>query len=573
MEVDKAEHHYETIFNVVKAAVASTHLPTLGLAVLAFLIMIVLKRLNRNAPNVLVAVVVTTLISWGTGFQRNRTIELDRIESAEVTGKIEEYNENLREKAKNDSLRVEINARYKAAVKAHGAHSVTTLKLEHNLALVNLKLKEINEYIRFLRSELRGFRFTGVTGSDGGLTLFLKGEIPREMKRGGRTWRLKVSNRPLNENALIIIGGGVVVGEIPRGLPELSVPKLNLAIMLELLPMAVVISLLGFMEAISIAKAMAAKTGQRLDPNQELIGQGLANIVGSFGRSYPVSGSFSRSAVNIQAGAVTGMSSVFSSLVVVMTLLFFTPLLYYLPQSVLAAIIMMAVIGLVNVKGFVHAFQAQRYDGVIAVISFVFTLAFAPHLDRGIMIGVVLSLGTYLFRSMKPDMAILSRYVDGTFRDADRRKLHKCAHIAVVRFNDSLFFANVNYLEEKILQLVSSMPKLKHIHLVGNAINELDASGEEMLAMLVTRLREAGYDVSVSGLNESVLDVMKRTHLYEKLGEDHIFGNVQIAVRRLYDRTHQDTDEVKCPLLEVCMKGLPIEDEYRGIATSRGGED
>ncbi len=148
--------------------------------------------------------------------------------------------------------------------------------------------------------------------------------------------------------------------------------------MLHLLPYAAIISLLGFMEAISIAKAMAAKTGQRLDPNQELIGQGLANMLGSLGQSYPTSGSFSRSAVNIQSGAVSGLSSVFTSLTVVVVLFLFTPLLYHLPQSVLAAIIMMAVIGLINVHGFVHAWEAQWYDGLISVITFVCTLGLRP---------------------------------------------------------------------------------------------------------------------------------------------------------------------------------------------------
>ena len=129
----------------------------------------------------------------------------------------------------------------------------------------------------------------------------------------------------------------------------MSIPKMDLKIVLQLLPIAAIISLLGFMEAVSIAKAMAAKTGQRLDPNQELIGQGLANMLGALGQSFPVSGSFSRSAVNIQSGAVTGLSSVFTSVSVGIVLLFFTPLLYHLPQSVLAAVIMMAVIGLLNV--------------------------------------------------------------------------------------------------------------------------------------------------------------------------------------------------------------------------------
>ena len=209
-----------------------------------------------------------------------------------------------------------------------------------------------------------------------------------------------------------------MVGEVPKGLPSFSLPKIDLKVMGTLFSYAAIISLLGFMEAISIAKAMAGKTGQRLDPNQELIGQGLANILGAIGKSYPTSGSFSRSAVNLQAGAVTGLSSVFTGITVVITLFFFTPLLYHLPQSVLAAVIMMAVIGLLNVSGFVHAYQAQWYDGAISIISFFATLAFAPHLDKGIMVGVVLSLCVFLYKSMRPKLASLSRHADEALRCA-----------------------------------------------------------------------------------------------------------------------------------------------------------
>ena len=321
--------------------------------------------------------------------------------------------------------------------------------------------------------------------------------------------------------------------------------------------MAIIISLLGFMEAISIAKAMAAKTGQRLDPNQELIGQGLANIVGSAAQSYAVSGSFSRSAVNIQAGARTGLSSVFSSGVVAITLLFFTPLLYHLPQAVLAAIIMMAVFGLINVRGFIHAWKAQWYDGIIGIITFVCTLIFAPHLDRGIMIGVALALLLYLLRVMKPQIAILSMHPDGTFRASRRHNLARCRHIAVIRYNGSIFFTNVNYLEEKITQQIESMPELRHILIVGNGINELDASGEDMVSLLVDRIRESGYDISFSGLNDQVLDAMKRTYLYEKIGEDHLYRNATRAIESIHERAHLNSNEDICPLKEVVKMDNP----------------
>ena len=272
-----------------------------------------------------------------------------------------------------------------------------------------------------------------------------------------------------------------MVGVIPKGLPSLTIPKINFKILLHLFPFAAIISLLGFMEAISIAKAMAAKTGQRLDPNQELIGQGLANILGAVGKSYPVSGSFSRSAVNLQSGALSGLSSVITSLMVVVVLLFFTPLLYHLPQSVLAAVIMMAVIGLVNVTGFIHAWRAQWYDGVIAIISFVLTLAFAPHLEKGIEIGVVLSLLVFLYKSMRPKIATLSRCDDASLRDCVALGLKQCEYMAMVRFDGPLFFANASYLEDQITEIMLGKKNLKHIIIVSNGINDMDAFGRRGL--------------------------------------------------------------------------------------------
>lgn len=556
---EKAEHHYQTVYNVIKAAMHSTHLPTLGLAVLAFAIMYVLRKINRNIPNVLVAVLVTTIISWATGYEHNIEIKIDSFMDQVVTKEIESYNslttniEDLLQK------RVELSNQLSNELKKAGKHSIPELDLEHEVGILNLNMEQFSLKKAHLRRSLQDYKFS-ITESNPPKA-YLKDLLPEGVKVDKRTWHLKVGNGRLKPDALTIIGGGSVVGSIPRGLPGISVPEFNLRIFLQLFSMAIVISLLGFMEAISIAKAMAVRTGQRLDPNQELIGQGLANIAGSFVSSYPVSGSFSRSAVNIQAGAVTGISNVISSGVVLVILLFFTPLLYHLPQAALAAIIMMAVIGLLNVQGFIHAWQAQRYDGVIAIITFVTTLAFAPHLDKGIMIGLVLSLGHFLLRNTKPDIALLSKYYDGTYRNAERRNMRQCRHIAVVRFSSSLFFANVSYLEDQILDLENRMPDLKHVHIVGNGINELDASGEEVLSTLIGRLRKAGYDVSFSGLNDHVLDVMHRTHLFEKIGENHIFGNVTQALLSFFDKTHTQTEEDRCPLVDVIGIGLPVAPE------------
>jgi SulP family sulfate permease len=287
--------------------------------------------------------------------------------------------------------------------KARKSHDeIGVLDAEHNVDVANLNISHLQAEVHRYREQIRAILLRRCSPGRWILTFYPKDKIPAGMESDGRTWRIKVGNEPLDTGNLKMMGGGAVVGAIPKGLPSLSIPPINIGVMLHLLPFAAIISLLGFMEAISIAKAMAGKTGQRLDPNQELIGQGLGNICGAIGKSYPTSGSFSRSAVNLQARAVSGLSSVFTSLAVVIVLLFFTPLLYHLPQAVLAAVIMMAVIGLLNVSGFIHAWKAKWYDGAISIISFVSTMVFAPHLDKGIMIGVALSLMFFFTRACAP---------------------------------------------------------------------------------------------------------------------------------------------------------------------------
>ncbi len=192
--------------------------------------------------------------------------------------------------------------------------------------------------------------------------------------------------------------GGEIVGKIPEGLPSFSIPNFNTTILGEIIISAMVIALIGFMEAISIAKAMAIKTKQHIDPNQELIGQGFANIIGSFTQAYPASGSFSRSAVNLNTGAKTGMSSVYTAVIIMITLLFLTPLLYHLPKAVLAAVIMMAVFGLINFTAIKHIWKISKLDGIIAIVTFIATISSAPHLEKGILLGVGLSIILYFYR-------------------------------------------------------------------------------------------------------------------------------------------------------------------------------
>ncbi len=548
--VDNAHHHYETIWRVIQAAFRYTHWPTLLMGALAFAIMYGLKRISPRIPNVLVAVAVTTILSWATGFGYNVHVDLSTIHSSRARDAVLSFNKVVTALPLFAEKRSQTGKMLEESKKAGDQEAI--LDAKHHLDLIAMKIENLKFDTHIFREEIREFLFKGIEREDGSLIFYLPDEIPADAKDDGRTWRIKVKNSPLDTGKLLMIGGGAVVGHIPKGLPAFSIPPLNFGIMLHLLPFAAIISLLGFMEAISIAKAMAAKTGQRLDPNQELIGQGLANILGSFGKSYAVSGSFSRSAVNLQAGAVSGLSSVFTTLMVVIVLMFFTPLLYHLPQSVLAAVIMMAVIGLVNVSGFIHSWKAQWYDGVIAIISFILTLAFAPHLEKGIEVGVVLSLLVFLYKSMRPKVASLSRREDMALREAGEFGLKECEYMALVRFDGPLFFANASYLEDQLTELMRTKPRLKHIVIVSNGINDMDASGEETLSLLVDRVRSAGTDISLSGVNESVMRVLQRTHFLEKIGEDHLYPTMENAISANYTQTHSEALEKECPLLTCC---------------------
>ncbi|MBF0508689.1 MAG: response regulator [Deltaproteobacteria bacterium] len=548
VSVDGAEHHYETITRVVKAAMQFTHWPTFIMGVFAFGIMYGLKRLNPKIPNVLVAVVITTVISWAISFQHNYKATVADL-PAPVTQMITDFNGTLNTIAQLGEKKAALTPRMIEAEKKYGHTSLEVLHLQHEASLITFQMEDAKAREGKQRAGLRSLLFYGIPGSDGKKMQFvIQDKTSPPAQHDGRTWRLQMGNKIIKDNEISLSGGGSVVGTVPQGLPSFGVPHIDMTAVIQFLPFAAIIALLGFMEAISIAKAMAAKTGQRLDPNQELIGQGLANILGSISKSYPASGSFSRSAVNLQAGACTGMSSVFTSITAIITLMLLTPLLYHLPQSVLAAVIMMAVIGLINVSGFVHAWHAQWYDGAISVITFIVTLIFAPHLDKGIMVGVILSLGVFLYKSMRPKVANLALHPDLSLRDAKHYGLRECRHIAVVRFDSPLFFANSSYLEDQITERMLNMPKLKHILIVANGINDMDASGEETLSLLVDRIRSAGYGISFSGVKENVLQAMERTHLYDKIGAENIYPLQAMALEAIHAEAHENSDERDCPL-------------------------
>ena len=325
--------------------------------------------------------------------------------------------------------------------------------------------------------------------------------------------------------------GGAVVGLVPSGLPGFKVPEVEFSQIVNLLVSASIIALLGFVEAISVAKAISSETRQRLSANQELVGQGLSNIVGSVFQAYPVSGSFSRSAVNFSAGAKTGFSSIVTGVLVAITLLFLTPLLHHLPQATLAAVIVVAVVNLIKIEPIKHAWKVHRHDGFIAVVVFFTTLFFAPHLEKGIMIGVLLSLGLFLYRTMSPQFVEVARHEDGTLRSAELFNLKTSDTVSVFRYDGDLYFANAGYLEGKILNAVAEKPKLKALILDFESVDLIDSTGEETIARIAESMEAADIELYIARAKKALRDAFKRSGLMEKIGEDRFFRERTQAAR------------------------------------------
>ena len=533
ISMGRSEHFLQDVGGALQL-IGETHWPTLWMGLAAFVIMYGMKRFTPKLPNVLFAVTLTTLASWGIGFEHNGIGQVNHIMDAEVKnlahdfsqveGKIEELNRKLGAKSA-EFKRLQTDPQGTGARSESRQHSAA---LNYEIELLKLELKDLEGEYRQSARSLRKFIFERIPATaTQAAQLYLTGAVPQGEKSDGYRWRIK----KVTKGELKLVGGGEVVGNIPSGLPELALPRLRWSDFSMLFSSALVIALVAFMEAISIAKAMAAKTKQRIDPNQELLGQGLANVVGSLSHAFPVSGSFSRSAVNLNAGARTGLSSVFASVVVLLTLLFLTPLLYHLPQAVLAAVIIMAVSGLVNFAALKHAWLVHKHDGIAAGVTFVATLAFAPHLDNGILLGAAVAIVLFLYRTMKPRVARLGRHDDGTLRDVKvYPEMPTSEHVIPVRFDGQLYFANVAYFEDAVLEAVTAKPNARYVLVVGNGINNLDASGEDAIKALHERLRDNGITLVFSGLKKQVLDVMQRTGLFDKIGQERIFAHEDMAL-------------------------------------------
>jgi SulP family sulfate permease len=541
----RSEHFINDIWAVL-LQVGDSHIPTLIMGLSAFAFMMVLRRKFPKLPGVLIAVVLSTLVSYAIGFEKNAKGTVEQITDPTLRGLVQQTSEINSRAAELAKQSVAKAGALKAAQKTHGEQSAQAAAHGYQLEMIRIDAAKAEEESAKIRKQLRRVRVVRQIDDSGNtVAIFPAGNAPAGVKLDDTKYQI----RKVTKDEFRLQGGGEVVGSIPSGLPSLSVPSISWDTVTSLLSAALVISMVGFMEAISIAKAMAAKTKQRIDPNQELVGQGLANIMGSASQAYPASGSFSRSAVNLNAGAVTGMSSVFTALIVLVTLLFLTPLLYHLPQAVLAAIIMLAVTGLINFTAIKHAWHAHKHDGIAAAVAFVATLGFAPHLDSGIMVGAGLALILYLYRTMKPRVAILGRHTDGTLRDIKvHPELQTSKDVVAMRFDGSLYFANVSFFEDTVLEAHAGHPDARYILVVGDGINQLDASGEEVIHHLVERLKANGVTLVFSGLKRQVLGIMESTGLREAIGDNNIFATEGMALESIYRRICAEN-----PNADLCM--------------------
>jgi len=351
--------------------------------------------------------------------------------------------------------------------------------------------------------------------------------------------------------------GGAVVGDVPAGLPSFSWPEYDPAHIKDLMLPAGMIAFLSFVEAFSIAKAVASKTRQRLSADQEMVGKGLANIVAGIMQGYPVSGSFSRTAIAFDAGARTGFAAVVSGIIVGITLLFLTPLMYHLPIATLAAVIIIAVAGLFQIAPLVHSWRVNPHDTVVAFVVFNTTIYFAPHLEKGVYIGIAISLAFYIYRTMRPHFAEVAMHEDGTFQDAHMLGMRTSDTLALFRYDGDLYFVNAGYLEKRLVNAVADKPLLKVAILDIEAVEQIDTTGEEMLAHISEWFKEAGIEFFITRPKFKVTDVLKRTGLYDKIGKEHIYSKRHGAITAIKQKYGDLVD------IEHLQRHIPVDTPER----------
>ena len=509
-----------TDFIGVLGQLGFAHWPTVAFGLGTLIALVAMSRIMPKLPGVLVAVVVGTLISALVGFERNETVTTGNIITEEVRALFVDI-AKTRDELERVSDTLNESSRELKRAERYGAD---TAELAVQVARLRVREQRLKERLSDVRVEAHRKTLTREETADGG--------VFRARTEGdeGPAWRLVRAG----SDSVLLSSGGRVVGTIPQGLPAFQLPVPDWEVIPLLLPAAFVMALIGFMEATSISRALAAQRREKLNANQELVGQGLANIVGSFFQSYTVSGSFSRSAVAARSGAQSGLFAIVSALGVLVTMLFLTPYLYHLPLAVLAAIVMSAVFGLLDFRTLVQAWKIHRADGAAGVLTFIVTLYMAPDLAMGVIVGVVLATLLFLMGTVRPRSEIQGLTPEGVLAGAVSHDLRPAGEdFVVLRFDASLVFMNVAHFEEAVMDAVARNPNARALLVLGNSINRIDETGIDKVGSLITDLKAANCKLMFSGLKKPVREAMERAGLLDEIGLQNIFPSKGLALDAL----------------------------------------
>jgi SulP family sulfate permease len=367
----------------------------------------------------------------------------------------------------------------------------------------------------------------------------------------------------------IIIGGethGVsLVGEIPSHLPPLSSPDFNFATIKQLAPEAFAIALLGLIEAVSISRAIASRSHQKIDGNQEFIGQGLSNLVGSFFSSYAGSGSFTRSGINYSAGAKTPVSAVFAAIFLVIIVLLVAPLTAYLPIASMGGVILIVAYNLIDFKHIVKIVKLSKTETSILLVTFLATLFL--ELEFAIYMGVLLSLVIFLSRTSTPDIIVLAPDHDSETKrltNVKKTPLFQCPQIKILRIDMSIYFGSLNYIQNK-LQAISDNEHIHHILIIGSSINFIDLSGAEMLEKEAHRLKAKNGGLYFSGLKSKTRDFLEKGHFIDDIGRENFFSHKKHAIATITQKLNRSIcQSCNVKIFSECdalAKELPIQEQ------------
>lgn len=376
------------------------------------------------------------------------------------------------------------------------------------------------------------------------ILLFFKQVLPKWLKSSALPPAIKNTLQRSGPLVVVFLGAMVtwawrldqtlhlkIVGVVPSGLPPITLPSFDPNVWSALFPSALTIAAVGYMESIAVARSMASKRRQTVDANQELLALGLANLGTAFTGGYPVTGGLSRSVVNFEAGARTGLASVFTALLILLTVIFLTPLFYYLPNAVLAAIILVAVTNLLDFGTLRTTWAYGKEEGITWVATFVAVLSVG--IENGILVGVATALGAYLWRTSRPHVAVVGRVGESEhFRNVLRHNVSLVPGVVAVRVDESLYFPNAQFLEQVISTLVADDPSVNQVVLICSAVNYIDTSALHSLEVLVDNLRVSGIQFCLTEVKGPVMDRLRGTHFMEKLGESCIYLSTHVAMQK-----------------------------------------